>query len=291
MALAKQADIPFQIYGNGPRPLLFAHANGFPAGAYRSLLSHLETDCTIYAPELRPLWQSLDDFRQKYSDNQLWRRMAADQIAFIEAHKLAPVTFVGHSMGAVVGLLAAHHKPHLFRRLVMIEPVLLKARYTRIMRFMPDSLKGYIPIVKKALGRPNRWPSMQNAFDFHRSKRVFAGFSDSVLWDYIHSGIGPVDKNGEAGEVGLLFDKNWEALVYGTVPNTWKILRQIQVPIDLLRAQHSDTVDDISWQRWQGLEGPKRAVNFPDTKHLLPLDQPELVSKTVLDMVAQDPIS
>jgi len=79
--------------------------------------------------------------------------------------------------------------------------------------------------------------------------------------------------------------------VYGTVPNTWKILRQIQVPIDLLRAQHSDTVDDISWQRWQGLEGPKRAVNFPDTKHLLPLDQPELVAKTVLDMVAQDPIS
>ena len=57
---------------------MFAHANGFPAGAYRSLLTQLESECTIYAPALRPLWQSLDTFRNQYRDSQLWRRMAAD---------------------------------------------------------------------------------------------------------------------------------------------------------------------------------------------------------------------
>ena len=90
--------------------------------------------------------------------------------------------------------------------------------------------------------------------------------------------------------MGLLFDKNWEALVYATVPNTWNMLRQAQVPIDLLRAEHSDTVDNASWQRWQGLPGPKRAVNFAGAQHLLPLDQPALVARTILDMVSQDPI-
>ncbi|MDP6968047.1 MAG: alpha/beta hydrolase [Gammaproteobacteria bacterium] len=291
MTRHKQPVIPSQLFGKGPRPLLFAHANGFPAGAYRSLLANLETECTIYAPALRPLWQSLGEFRNIYRDNQLWRRMAADQIAFIEHHNLAPVTYVGHSMGAVVGLLAAHHKPHLFRRLIMVEPVFLKARYTRIMRYMPSALKRQVPIVKKALGRPDRWSSMQEAFDFHRSRRVFSGFSDSVLWDYINAGVGAINKHGlPTAEFGLLFDKNWEALVYGTVPNTWNILRQTQVPIDLLRAEHSDTVDDASWQRWQALSGPKRGVNFAGAQHLLPLDQPDLVARTILDMVSQDPI-
>ncbi len=291
MTLTKSPAIPFQVFGDGPRSIMFAHANGFPAAAYQSLLHGLQTECTIYAPALRPLWQSLDDFRSGYRDNQLWRRMAADQIAFIEHHKLAPVTYVGHSMGAVVGLLAAHHRPHLFRRLIMIEPVFLKARYTRLMRYMPTGLKRRVPIVRKALSRPDRWVDMQAAFDFHRCKRVFSGFTDAVLWDYINAGVGPVANHGIAsGEVGLLFDKNWEALVYGTVPNIWNILRHTQVPIDLLRAEHSDTVDNASWQRWLSLGGPKRAVNFAGAQHLLPLDQPDLVAKTILDMVNQDPI-
>ncbi|HCH24487.1 MAG TPA: hypothetical protein DE179_09365 [Oceanospirillaceae bacterium] len=285
--------IPFEKYGNGESTLLFAHANGFPAGAYRSLLQQLAQVHTVYAAQLRPMWQSLSDFHKEYSDSQFWQRMADDQITFIEQHGLAPVTYIGHSLGSVVGLLAATKRPDLFKRLIMVEPVFLKARYTRLMRYMPMHLKRRVPIVKKALGRPDRWPDRQAAFDFHRSKRVFSGLSDTVLWDYINSGVGPVDgtETGESpGQVGLLFDKHWEALAYSTVPTIWKMLRETQVPIHLLRAEHSDTVNEGAWQRWQTLPGPKQAIEFAGARHLLPLDEPELVANTVLELLANDAI-
>ncbi|MCP4791302.1 MAG: alpha/beta hydrolase [Gammaproteobacteria bacterium] len=283
--------IPFEIYGRGATPLLFAHANGFPPGSYASLLQPLGHEYTVYAAALRPLWQSLDDFRGEYKDRQFWQRMAADQISFIEQHQLAPVTYVGHSMGSLVGLFAAHKRPDLFHQLIMIEPVFLKARYSRLMRHMPNTMKRRVPIVRKALGRPNRWSSMQAAFDFHRSKWVFRGLSDAVLWDYINAGVGPIeDPEGGVDEFGLLFDKHWEALVYSTIPNVWKTLKQIQVPIHLLRAEHSHTVDTDSWQRWQALPGPKQATEFAGAGHLLPLDEPELVADTLLAILGKKPI-
>ena len=285
--------IPFEKYGDGESILLFAHANGFPAGAYRSLLEQIGQIHTVYAAQLRPMWQSLSDFHKEYRDSQFWRRMADDQIAFIEQHGLAPVTYIGHSLGAVIGLIAATKRPDLFKCLIMVEPVFLKARYTRLMRYMPMHLKRRVPIVKKALGRPDRWPNKQAAFDFHRSKRVFAGFSDAVLWDYINAGVGPMageESDGKAHEVGLLFDKHWEALAYSTVPTTWKMLQDTQLPIHLLRAEHSDTVDEGAWQRWQTLPGPKQSIEFAGARHLLPLDEPELVANTILELLAKDPI-
>ena len=281
--------IPFETYGDGESTLLFAHANGFPAGAYRSLLEQLGQLHTVYAAQLRPMWQSLSDFHQEYSNSQFWQRMADDQIVFIEQHDLASVTYIGHSLGSVVGLIAATKRPDLFKRLIMVEPVFLKARYTRLMRYMPRALKKRVPIVKKALGRPDRWPNKQAAFDFHRDKRVFFGLSDEVLWDYINSGVGAVGDKGST-EVGLLFDKRWEALAYSTVPNTWKMLRETQVPIHLLRAEHSDTVNKDAWRRWQTLPGPKQAIEFAGARHLLPLDKPELVASTILELLAKDPI-
>ena len=277
--------IPYLEFGDGEQTILFAHANGFPAGTYRCLLEPLSKHYRVLAPQLRPMWQTMEDFYKDYANRHFWHRMADDQIAFIEQHELAPVTYIGHSLGSVVGLMAAHKRPDLFARLIMIEPVFLKARYTRLMRYMPKRIKRKVPIVRKALGRPDRWPDMQAAFEFHRGKRVFGGFSDDILWDYINAGVGPID---ESDEVGLLFDKHWEALAYSTVPNTWPLLKATQVPINLLRAEHSDTIDDDSWARWHTLPGPKQATQFDDTYHLLPLDHPDMVTEHILAILEAD---
>ncbi|MDC9720964.1 MAG: alpha/beta hydrolase [Gammaproteobacteria bacterium] len=269
-------DTPYQSYGKHSAPvLLFAHANGFPPDTYTALLSQLGHHYRILAPHLRPLWQDLEGFRAKSSDRAVWQQMAQDQNAFIEQHQLAPVTYIGHSMGANVGVLAAQLKPHLYRQLILIEPVFLRQTIARMIRFFPQFLINKAPIVVKALGRPDRWANHQQAYDFHRSKRVFSKLSDDVLWHYINAAVVP-----DAEQVTLLYSKYWEALMYGSVPNIWPYLKRSKVPISVLRGESSDTVDDLAWKRWQAVASvpnlPKhtRAVNFVDAGHLLPLEQP-----------------
>jgi pimeloyl-ACP methyl ester carboxylesterase len=274
---------PYEEFGKQQgKTLLFAHANGFPPSTYQALLSELGKQWRIVAPHLRPLWQNLDEFQRQSKNRDVWQHMARDQNDFIEQHQLAPVTYVGHSMGANVGVLAAQLKPHLYRQLILIEPVFLRQTIARIIRFGPQALINKAPIVAKALGRPDQFDSLQKAFDFHRSKRVFSGISDIVLWHYINAALTPC-----ANGVKLLYSKYWEALMYSSVPNIWPYLKRSKVPMSVLRGEFSDTVDDLAWKRWQMLKPvatlPKhiRAINFTGAGHLLPLEQPQQVADQV----------
>ena len=106
---------PYQEFGKQQgKALLFAHANGFPPSTYTALLAKLGQHYRILAPHLRPLWQGLTEFQTSASNRAVWQQMAQDQNDFIEQHQLAPVTYIGHSMGANVGVLAAQLKPHLY---------------------------------------------------------------------------------------------------------------------------------------------------------------------------------
>lgn len=262
--------------------ILFAHANGFPPNTYTELLTHLGQEHRILAPHLRPLWQDLKEFQSHVSNRAVWPMMAHDLNDFIEQHHLSPVVCVGHSMGANVSILAAQLKPHLYRQLILIEPVFLRQTIAHLIRFSPQVLINKAPIVAKALGRPDRWDNTQQAFDFHRSKRVFTRLSDNVLWHYIKAAVIP-----DGDSVVLLYSKYWEALMYGSVPNIWPYLKRSQVPISVLRGEFSDTVDKRAWQRWLGLSPVagmpehKRAVNFLDAGHLLPLEQAKQVASHI----------
>ncbi len=275
---------PFQEFGKQQGDtLLFAHANGFPPSTYTALLAELGLHYRILAPHLRPLWQDLTEFQANARNRAVWQLMAQDQNNFIEQHQLAPVTYIGHSMGANVGVLAAQLKPHLYRQLILIEPVFLRQTIARIIRFGPQILINKAPNVAKALGRPDRWDNFQQAFNFHRPKRVFLGLSDEVLWHYIHAAVVP-DREG----VKLLYSKHWEALMYGSVPNIWPYLKRSVVPISVLRGEFSDTVNDLAWKRWQalrcaeGLPEHIRAINFVGSGHLLPLEQPVKVAQQIM---------
>tara|TARA_B100000780_G_scaffold247714_1_gene192768 strand:+ start:302 stop:505 length:204 start_codon:yes stop_codon:yes gene_type:complete len=67
-------------------------------------------------------------------------------------------------MGANVGILAAQLKPQLYRQWILIEPVFLRQTIMRIMRIIclgPQMLMHNIPIVARALGRPDQWDNHQ----------------------------------------------------------------------------------------------------------------------------------
>jgi sigma-B regulation protein RsbQ len=105
----------------GGRPLVFAHGFGCDQGMWRHV-------APAFADEYRVVL--FDHVGAGGSDLAAWdparyRRLdgyADDVVEIVEALELPPVVFVGHSVSAMIGALAAARRPDLFDRLVLVGP-------------------------------------------------------------------------------------------------------------------------------------------------------------------------
>jgi sigma-B regulation protein RsbQ len=105
----------------GGRPLVFAHGFGCDQGMWRHV-------APAFADEYRVVL--FDHVGAGGSDLSAWdparyRRLdgyADDVVEIVEALELPPVVFVGHSVSAMIGALAAARRPDLFDRLVLVGP-------------------------------------------------------------------------------------------------------------------------------------------------------------------------
>ena len=109
-----------------PNPdIVFLHATGLNARAYRTLLQPLGERFHVLAIDARG--HGLTTLPARRFGYTSWRPHRDDLIALLEQHVTTPVTLAGHSMGATVSLLAAGRRPDLVAGLALIEPVILPA--------------------------------------------------------------------------------------------------------------------------------------------------------------------
>jgi pimeloyl-ACP methyl ester carboxylesterase len=264
-------------FGGEGEPLLFAHANGYPVGSYRQFIEALKSTFHITGFHHRPIWSP-----EVPPARLNWQRFAEDLIETIEATQAGPVWMMGHSMGATIATLAAARQPELFRGLILIDPVYMLRRRVTATRLTRQQTLDQLPMIRKTLSRPNRFSSQQEAFDFHRPKRVFSRFSDEVLWDYILAGT----QLGDDGQFQLAFGREWEAAAYRSAPNVWSAVKKIRLPVLGLRGETSDTLSPKAFARWQRLQ-PQADLRVCEGGHLLPLELPEGTAGQVLDFLAR----
>ncbi|MFT5816136.1 MAG: pimeloyl-ACP methyl ester carboxylesterase, partial [Psychroserpens sp.] len=89
----------------------FVHANGFPAGSYRTFLSLFSNDYSTIALEQ----YGHDDC---YPIHNNWQFLVNELVNFIKKQD-QKVICVGHSFGGVISFMAACQHPELFRGVVM----------------------------------------------------------------------------------------------------------------------------------------------------------------------------
>lgn len=271
--------IPHLSVNQGNKPAVFVHANGYPPGCYRPLLQQLD-NYQIWAPLMRPCWPTAQP-----TNRDQWSLLADDLLRFIRAQSAlnqTPVVGIGHSMGAVVLLMAANRAPELFDKLIFIEPIFLPWHWVLTMRCLPKRLRQQLPLVKKTLQRPDNWPSLQQVFDFHRNKRAYRLLSDPALWHYVH-GSTYRDNN----RWRLTYSKAWEAYFYQTPPSSWKLLRQLTIPTLAMRAGQSSYLTRGSWDKWKKLQPETSFIEFNQQDHLLPMEIPAEVADTILEFLDQ----
>lgn len=258
--------------------IIFAHANGFPPAAYKSLLSQFEA-YNISPIAFRPL-----HLNSKPEELKSWNLFKDELISHIRDSKLeTPLHAIGHSMGANSIILAAIERPELFRSITLIEPVMLPKWIFKTVRLLPYFIrKKIIPPSKVAFKRTDTFSNKDAVFSYYRAKPVFKKISDTILWDYINAAFIPTQK----GEVTLRYTKEWEGRIYNYVANLWPLLPKIKCPLLIMRAQHSDAFFDNEWRLVQREVPNAQFTYYPNNGHLVPFEAPQQVGQDILSFLS-----
>jgi pimeloyl-ACP methyl ester carboxylesterase len=265
--------------GDGPL-LHFAHANGFPPAAYAVLLDRLAWDFHVVSWEGRPLWPGSDP-----TAIRSWRPLAKDLRNTLVSRGLRGLIGVGHSLGAVLSLMAAHRRPDLFTALVLIDPVIFSGTRARGWALMKAFGRGdRLYLVRGAKGRRQFWPDRETARSSWAAKRTFAGWVDGALDDYVEDGL----VEAGDGRLRLRYPRTWEARIFELTPHDlWREVRALDLPILAIRGETSDTFLKGAARKLERVGRRARVVEIPGTGHMVPMQAPERVAQEIRRFVLE----
>lgn len=253
----------------------FAHANGFNALTYRSLLNPLAGDFRIYATDLRGHGQTTLAANPK--GMRSWQIYRDDVLRILQELDGRPKVLVGHSLGATVSLMAALAKPTWVTGLVLVEPVILPPRAIWTAAFLRafGLIDMAFPMVKQAQRRSGIWPSRAAMFEAYRGRGAFRTWPESVVRDYIEGGsVDYIDDR----QVRLACTPGWEAANYRAgPPNIWREINNLRCPVTLVLGEKRSTVPDDALELFQYYQPSVNVVRVAGASHFLPMERPDVV--------------
>ena len=110
-----------KVTGRGTQPMLFAHGFGCDQNMWRFVApTFASTHKIVLFDHVGAGRSDLSEYDpDRYADLNGY---AEDLLEILHEHDLRDVVFVGHSVSAMIGVLAANREPELFDRLVLIGP-------------------------------------------------------------------------------------------------------------------------------------------------------------------------
>jgi pimeloyl-ACP methyl ester carboxylesterase len=268
------------LRGRGPT-LLFLHATGFHGRVWDHVIAGLPGHHVI-ALEQR------GHGRSETTEIHGWQVFGQDAAAFVRALGLGGLVGIGHSMGGHALVQAAAIDPDAFRRLIVIDPVIVSpAAY-----HLPHPFKGnHHP----AAQRMNRFASPQAMIERFAGRPPYTVFDPRVLRDYCEWGLVPAD---DGDGCVLACEPVTEASIYLTARGNGGVyasVRALQIPVLILRAKlppaDRSPLDFSSSPTWPPLVDEfrnAREIHFPDRTHLLPMEMPDGLAALIGEELAKD---
>ena len=251
-----------------PRPqapiLLFAHANGFNAQTYASLLTPISERYHAFACDLRG--HGFTTLPTEGTSANGWTVFRNDLRSVVEHIRPRSIVLAGHSLGATSSLMAAAQMREQVQGLLLIEPVLIA----------PDNEPGATDLAARAERRRNVFPSFETAFEAYRGRSIFASWPDAVVADYLEGGLldtGP-------GSLRLACAPEWEAAVFRGAPrNTAPLATSISCPITIIVGSKDSATSEQQLSLILNLRPDARIRNVDGASHFLPMERPEIVQE------------
>ena len=265
-------------YGGEGEIIQIAHANAYVPECYNQLANHLTDRYKVIGQRSRALWPNEPPEVMKG-----WKLLADDMIETMSANHLKDVIAIGHSSGAIASWLVARRRPDLIKKLILIDPVILPRPIATVFSMLPFAvLKRIFPMINIALRRTDSWDSLQDISAYLKSKSVFSAFHPDVFDDFLQYGF----KKSESGKYRLAYPKEWEARIYGNVPNVWPIIATMPCPSLVIKAAQSNV---ITSQTWNKIKAKMKNAEFheeEDSGHLLPFEKPKITAALIQNFLS-----
>lgn len=255
--------------------LHFSHANGFPAGCYKTLFSYLEDDFQI---------STIDRLghHDNYPVTNNWSELAKQLIDELEMRYQEPVYAVGHSLGGVLSMMVAAQRPDLIKGLIMLDAPFLtnfEARGLNIVKRL--GLIDRVTPAGRTLGRQERWQSRHEAIQYFQQKKLFKAFDQRCLVDYVEQGT--IEQT--SGQRVLHFDAQTEINIYRTIPDNLHKTAELKMPSAVIAGKYSDV-----FKKHHGYKMRKQlgmAVKWLEGSHMFPLEQPKLTAQIIKQYIKE----
>lgn len=249
-------------------PIVFTHANSFPAATYSVLFASLRTrGFTVEAID-----QLGHDPQYPVSNN--WPHLV-QQLADFAAQAVArhgqPVFLVGHSLGGFLSLMTAARHPELACGVLLLDaPIVGGWRATTLGAFKRAKIVEVVSPGKISRTRRQHWPDQAAALAHFQGKKAFARWDPQVLQDYIALGT-----RDEDGQRVLSFDRAVETAIYNSFPHNFEgLLRRhpLQSPVAFIGGTHSAEMRQIGMALTDKIT--KGRTMMLDGSHLFPMEKP-----------------
>jgi len=109
------------LTGNGSQPILFVHGYGCDQNMWRKLLPYFKDNYKIVLMDLMGAGNS-DIEHYNFDKYDSLQGYADDIVEICQSLELSNVILVGHSVSAMIGLLATNSAPEIFSSLIMVTP-------------------------------------------------------------------------------------------------------------------------------------------------------------------------
>lgn len=257
-------------------PIVFSHANGFPAGTYRLLFERWrKAGRAVHAVE-----RFGHDPRYPVTSN--WPRLRDQLIDFIESQVDGPAVLVGHSLGGMLSVLVASRRPDLVCGVLLLDsPVIAgwRAHSLRVMK--ATGLFRRISPGRIARTRRTHWPTRAAAREHFARKTVFARWDPRVLDDYVACGI---VRDGR--QWMLAFNREVEARIYENLPHHLGLVlarHPLRCPLAFIGGRQSTEARQAGLDTTRRLAGDR--FEWTAGTHLFPMEHPDETAALVLQAI------
>jgi pimeloyl-ACP methyl ester carboxylesterase len=276
-----QGELAAIEFGDPKRPIdvVFLHANGFNAMTYRSVLAPLNDRLRILAVDQQGHGFSAQRAASEGRSN--WGDLRDDLVGLLDRLEGGPFVLSGHSMGGAAALLAAAERPDRVKALALFDPVIMSREMIAAILKGEGPAMSESPLAAGARRRRGVFPSRQAALDSYRGRGAFKTWPEASLRDYVEDGF----RDLPDGTVELTCAPEWEASNFAAQAlDPWPAMGKINAPVVVLRAAEGSTCHLTDRAAFPAGNRRVRIETVPGSTHFLPIERPDLVRQTLLDL-------
>lgn len=272
----------FTRAGQSDAPLVhLLHGNGFCSTTLWPMASRFPVDWNLWFTDVPGHGGSTQP--KCYMPN--WLRIArniGDALEKrLEEYPERKVIGVGHSMGGIMTLMLAAERPHLFERVVLLDPIFFTPEIVWAQKFMRKTgLWRRSSLVKSTNARRKQWVDADSMRSYLLERELYKNWDEQSLDCFIEDGT---EQNAQG--LVLRCDPAWEASIFGSYPRgLWEAVRRIKVPTDILVASGSYEFIKRSTIKASKINTNIKWQDFTGT-HCFPMEQPEATASEVLKII------